>query len=124
MKALDQAILATRCGPRQATDDGRWVQTLRLPPDFIGFAGHFPDNPLLPAFVQIRIAQTLIEAAVSRRLVMTGVFQAKFKHPIRPDETVRVTVSLPRATDAAFEGRVQFSSDGRQAAVFRIAFAG
>jgi 3-hydroxyacyl-[acyl-carrier-protein] dehydratase len=124
MKALDQAILAARRGPHHTTDDGRWVQTLRLPPDFFGFAGHFPDNPLLPAYVQIRIAQTLIETAVSRRLVMTGVFQAKFQRPIRPGETVMVTVTLPHATDAAFEGRVRFSSDGRQAAVFRIAFAG
>lgn len=122
MNALNQAILDARCGPVKSIGVGHWAQDLRLTPGFIGFAGHFPDNPLLPAFVQIRIAQTLIEAALSRPVLAAVVSQSKFLRPIRPDETMTFTIQLPAETQSAFKAAIQVHVGNEKAAVFRLAF--
>jgi 3-hydroxyacyl-[acyl-carrier-protein] dehydratase len=122
MTSLNQAILNARCGPFESLSPGQWMQDLRLPPDFIGFAGHFPDNPLLPAFVQIRIAQTLIETALSRPLRAAAVSQSKFLRPIRPNETMTFTIRLPAETRSAFQAAIQVFVGHEKAATFRLAF--
>lgn len=122
MNPLARAILDARCGPIESTTDGGWEQALCLGPDFIGFAGHFPDNPLLPAFVQLRIAQTLIATALSRPLVLGTVFQAKFQRPIRPGETATFAIQMTAGTEAPLKARVQVRVNAERAASFQIAF--
>lgn len=64
-------------------------------PDFAGFHGHFPDNPLLPGIVQIMLAR--YTAAQGRSALLSRVKRCKFSHPIGPGQTVLVQVRAGRA---------------------------
>ncbi|MBL0716151.1 MAG: hypothetical protein JJV98_20900 [Desulfosarcina sp.] len=120
MSPLVQAILDARCGPAEPMEEGSFTQAFCFAPDFIGFAGHFPNDPLLPAFVQTRIAQTLIEVALSRTLVLRTVSQAKFRRPIRPGETVTFRIHLPTQALPPRHARVHVLIDAETAASFRL----
>ncbi len=78
---------------------------LRIPEDLLYFQGHFEDDPLLPAVVQL---DTLLCARVEQLWPelgpLTSASRLKFKVPIRPGDEIEVTV---RRADGA--QRVQFS---------------
>jgi 3-hydroxymyristoyl/3-hydroxydecanoyl-(acyl carrier protein) dehydratase len=67
---------------------------LRITPDCPYFEGHFPNNPILPGFVQIRWAvlaccerfEPLKHARLSR------MSRIKFKRPIGPDTDLKLTL--------------------------------
>ncbi|MEJ4043052.1 hypothetical protein [Erwinia sp. SLM-02] len=65
-------------------------------PEFSGFDGHFPDNPLLPGIVQIMLAR--YTAAVGKSARLCRVKRCKFLHAIKPGETVSVSVKPGRST--------------------------
>lgn len=54
------------------------------------FAGHFPGDPLLPAAVLLRSIGQALERQ-GRRL--TAVERIKFLRPVRPGETIDVTLT-------------------------------
>jgi 3-hydroxyacyl-[acyl-carrier-protein] dehydratase len=58
--------------------------------DFIGFSGHFPGYPILPAFVQILTALTLAEEQSGYPLELASVENAKFHIQLRPGQEIKV----------------------------------
>lgn len=84
-------------------------------PEFSGFEGHFPDNPLLPGIVQIMLARYTAAAGKNSRLA--GVKRCKFLHPIKPGETVTVIVEPGRHT-----GEYQAAISSNQIACTHIIF--
>ena len=68
-----------------------------LRPDFPIFAGHFPDHPVLPAMVQMIMAEMTLEAWQKKSLQTTAVRQGKFLRPIVPPATVRCTVAVVKS---------------------------
>ncbi|PJB32624.1 MAG: hypothetical protein CO109_03685 [Deltaproteobacteria bacterium CG_4_9_14_3_um_filter_65_9] len=83
-KAIDAS--ATEVLPGTGTGARRY----RFSPGFIGFSGHFPGNPILPAIVQIRAVLSLAEEEGGKTLRLAAVRSAKFLAPIRPDEDVSI----------------------------------
>ncbi len=63
--------------------------------NFTGFSGHFPGYPLLPAVIQLLIAQLLIERQKGCKIKVTLIEKAKFLSEIKPDDRIRV-----KCTDA------------------------
>ena len=57
-------------------------------PDFIGFSGHFPGYPILPALVQLQIGNILAEENEGRPLRISSVERAKFLLEIHPNQEV------------------------------------
>ena len=100
-----------------------------FPPEFIGFQGHFPGRPILPAVCEIQAALTMLEAWRGRRVRLRGITMAKFSAPVSCDEEVgylcsvtmedshgalaKVTVAKDGATVARFRLRVAFGDEGR-----------
>jgi 3-hydroxyacyl-[acyl-carrier-protein] dehydratase len=91
MNRMRREILAARLGefaPMGETFVGRFL----FGHDFVGFAGHFPGYPLLPAVVQILVGQIVAEALAQKEtgapLVATAVEKAKFVREVRPGEEV------------------------------------
>ncbi len=75
--------------------DGQSVTAqLSFPRHFAAFAGHFPEDPILPGFIQIELALDVL-----RRLNMAArlqaVRQAKFYLPIRPGQKVDASLASP-----------------------------
>ncbi|MDY0190910.1 MAG: hypothetical protein RBR22_09275 [Desulfuromonas sp.] len=61
-----------------------------LPPDFIGFSGHFPGYPIVPAVVQVFMAQLVAEQHLSMRLPLSSVERAKFHRQLQPLDIIDV----------------------------------
>lgn len=88
MNALRREIRASAAGDIERTGTETGARRYRFPPGFIGFSGHFPGNPILPAIVQIRAVVSLAEEEGGKTLRLATVRSAKFIAPIRPDEDV------------------------------------
>jgi 3-hydroxyacyl-[acyl-carrier-protein] dehydratase len=59
---------------------------------FIGFAGHFPEYPILPAILQTLLAQILAEQLSGEPLQFLSLNRAKFSRELRPDEQIDVSL--------------------------------
>lgn len=70
--------------------------------NFQGFQGHFPENPLLPAVVQLALVRFLCEKAVSKPLTPLTVEKVKFRAMLRPGDEFSVNVSLKENSDQWF----------------------
>ncbi len=60
--------------------------------EFVGFDGHFPEFPILPAMVQMLIAQVLAEAVVGQPLTLASLGRAKFMQQLHPGVQIDVRV--------------------------------
>ena len=65
-----------------------------FPATYVGFAGHFPSHPILPAIIQLAVVRYLCELALGKSLLPGDFNRIKFKGMIRPDERVLVTIDL------------------------------
>jgi 3-hydroxymyristoyl/3-hydroxydecanoyl-(acyl carrier protein) dehydratase len=70
-----------------------WQAEYDLRKDFIAFQGHFPAYPILPAFVQICMAQHLLSLALKRKLELIRVSAAKFTGPACPGIILQLVCS-------------------------------
>ncbi|EKD37202.1 MAG: hypothetical protein ACD_75C01220G0003 [uncultured bacterium] len=93
-----------------------------FPAGYIGFQGHFPDKPILPAIVQLAAVRYLAECAVGHKLLPRKVNKTKFKGMIGPDERVAVAVALS-AGSGGWQGKFSLTkSDGETAAGGSVEF--
>ena len=59
---------------------------LYFPSDFPAFQGHFPDNAILPAVVQVMSAVCILEKGLGEELQLKEIIKARFKEPVLPDQ--------------------------------------
>lgn len=100
----------------RANGDG-FCCTFRFMADFVGFQGHFPGYPVLPAFIQILAAQVAVEEHTGAPLVLRQVKRAKFMKTIRPGDDVHIVWS-EEEKDGGLISRVTITASGEKAAVF------
>ena len=121
MNALRCGIRASAAGDIERTGPETVVRRYRFASGFIGFSGHFPGNPILPAIVQVCAVVSLAEEEGGKTLRLAAMRSAKFLSPIRPDEEVSIrcrrrvdsgenlcdaTLSVAGKTSAAFQLRL------------------
>jgi 3-hydroxyacyl-[acyl-carrier-protein] dehydratase len=123
MNRLGQEIRKCMSGLTDAGKEGLTARFL-FPGDFVGFQGHFPERPVLPAVCKIQAAVAMLEAWKERRLRLDEIVLAKFAAPVTCDEeavflcqvtmedshraVVRVTVTKHGDMVARFKLRVAF----------------
>ena len=122
MNKLKQAIVSSAIGKKTKDETNVVTRRYRFKPNFIGFRGHFPGYPILPAFVQILTAITIIEEHKKCRLELRTVEKAKFHLPLRPDLDIEVTCAQRQVRDKSiFEARLTVTEG--LASSFRFTFA-
>ena len=88
-----------------------------FPPTFSGFQGHFPQNPVLPAIIQLMMARESIIKHIGRDLLITKITRAKFHKIIKPDIPVTVVWTL-REQEDAFVCKCTLETEGNPASYF------
>jgi 3-hydroxyacyl-[acyl-carrier-protein] dehydratase len=89
MSALLDAIKGSAIGPSQRAQDAI-TGNYRFSDDFLGFSGHFPGYPILPAVVQLAAALSLIEEQQGQ-VELVSIQNAKFLQEIRPGIPISIT---------------------------------
>ena len=127
MNTISDGILAARLGPAIREDGQTIRQDFSFPPKFVGFAGHFPEEPILPAVVQIGLGVVLSQALLAEKTGhqrLETVTRAKFLRKLKPDETItaQCTRRARRGPDGgAFD--VVLTVDQQQAAAYTLTFS-
>jgi 3-hydroxyacyl-[acyl-carrier-protein] dehydratase len=121
--SLDQAVIRCLRGHTTDPDAGPSARgEFVFPPDFPAFAGHFPDQPVLPAIVQMAAVRLLAAKALGHDLVPVSAQRVKFRSIIQPDEPVVVAVAL-QPHEARWRAAFTVSREGGTVASGRIDFA-
>jgi 3-hydroxyacyl-[acyl-carrier-protein] dehydratase len=123
MSGLAQEVRQCMSSLTEAGGDELTARFL-FPARFIGFQGHFPNRPILPAVCKIQAAIAMLEAWKRDRVRLNEISLAKFSAPVGCDEevqlrcrvemedghraTVRATVAKGSAKVARFKLRVSF----------------
>lgn len=89
--------------------------------DFIGFSGHFPGYPLLPAVIQLLTAQVLIERLKGCGIKITSIKKAKFLSEVRPGDRINVKCADITA-DENQKSKVTITSGDKSVSSFAIYF--
>ena len=122
MSALRKGIDASAMEALTGTGTDTGARRYRFGPGFIGFSGHFPGNPILPAIVQIRAVVSLAEVEGGKALRLAAVRSAKFLAPIRPDEDV--WIRYRRRVDSGMDiCDATLSVAGKTVAAFQLELA-
>lgn len=72
--------------PGEGAASGEFAAAFVFPPDFCGFAGHFPGNPVLPGIAQIMAV--LHACGGEPPSALLAVTSCKFLRPVGPGERV------------------------------------
>ena len=90
MDNLRSAIRSSASGPVRETEPGTFIRSYCFAPDFIGFSGHFPGYPILPAFIQVLAVLTMAEETKGRGLQVLTLEKAKFQKEIFPGQEIEI----------------------------------
>jgi 3-hydroxyacyl-[acyl-carrier-protein] dehydratase len=122
MNKLKQEIVDSAVSEIEESQMDTIKQRFRFSHDFIGFAGHFPGNPILPALVQILIGMTLTENHKGCRLEVASVEKAKFHIPLIPEKEIEVEC-CQRTIGELLSYDVRLLVSEGLAAAYRISFS-
>ncbi|MGB2809013.1 MAG: hypothetical protein WBC22_14815 [Sedimentisphaerales bacterium] len=89
MKNMNDEIRGCGIESAQKTEGG-WEKTYIFPSDFLGFQGHFPENPILPAVIQIMMAREAVAEQMGQEFDVTKLSRAKYMKVITPGIPVTV----------------------------------
>jgi 3-hydroxyacyl-[acyl-carrier-protein] dehydratase len=117
---LRQAIRDCQQGDIRETSDG-FVGDFCFPSRFIGFAGHFPGHPVLPAFIQLLTAQCVLQQRTGLAWCLARVKRAKFMKVVAPDQPLQVTWKEKESEDG-IQGSFTLTVDEQKVASFTAAF--
>jgi len=119
MNKLKQEICEATQGEIETVSPDKVIRRYLFPSHFIGFSGHFPKYPVLPAFVQVLSALMVIEEWKGHPFQPLSIDKAKFHIEIKPDQEVTIECREYEAKGApAFEAKLSIAEG--LAAVFHI----
>jgi 3-hydroxyacyl-[acyl-carrier-protein] dehydratase len=90
MSKLKKEIIKYAVGAIEEMDPQKVSRRYCFPPDFIGFSGHFPGHPILPAFIQVMAALAVIEHWKGCSFELSCLEKAKFRMEIHPGQEISV----------------------------------
>lgn len=106
MNKILQGIAAAKRGSA-TTDAGKTLEGRYCFGDtFVGFAGHFPGHPILPAIVEILTVVSLVSEHTGCRQQLIAVEDARFLHPVQPNQEI-----LVRCRQRSVKGKLLYDAE-------------
>ena len=118
---MNDEIRACGIKPAQKTERG-WEKTYIFPPDFLGFQGHFPGNPILPAVIQLMTARQAITEHMGQEFDVIKVTRAKYIKMVTPDIPITV-IWTAREQEDTFVCKCSLETEGSPASKLIITLA-
>ena len=101
---LDELRLTILQNPTAWSADQPLSAEVTIPPNFLGFQGHFPNQPILPGFLHLQLALAVLRLGVREMGSLAGVPVAKFHQPILPG--TRIVIDLWPGAPSQICGRL------------------
>ena len=118
MNTLIENIRTCSCQPAQQTERG-WERDYIFPQTFLGFQGHFPGQPILPAVVQAMIFRESIAEELAQDLKIVTMTRAKFLKMVKPETLVTAIWTL-KESEGRFLCKCLLESEGERVSCFNI----
>jgi len=119
MNQLRKEISEAAQGEIEMVAPDKVIRRYCFPSHFVGFSGHFPEHPVLPAFVQVLSALMVIEEWKGIPPRLFTIERAKFHIEVKPDQEMTVECKKYEARGTpAIEAKLSVA--GGLAAVFHI----
>jgi 3-hydroxyacyl-[acyl-carrier-protein] dehydratase len=93
------------------SETGEISTEVRMPPESLWFSGHFPGEPILPGIAQLGIVFDTFCGARRRLFTLTGFSRVKFKKIIRPQDSLKITVTPKADKEGVFTFRIVVDRD-------------
>ncbi|MEI8311654.1 MAG: hypothetical protein WCH98_12940 [Verrucomicrobiota bacterium] len=90
------------------------------PASFVGFQGHFPNDPILPGVCLLQSLRLGLEKAWSARLNITEILNAKFVAPVRPGDTISFAVAETSRSPHAVSTKAKVTCCGQRVAELSV----
>lgn len=90
------------------------------PAAFVGFQGHFPNDPILPGVCLLQSLRLGLETAWSARLKITEILNAKFVAPVHPGDTISFAVTEISRSPHAVSTKAKVTCCGQRVAEFSV----
>lgn len=123
MRQLIDAVRAAAIKELYHDEKSGWTRVFCFPEQFIGFSGHFPGAPVLPAIVQVLAAQVVAEMIIEKPLRLSSVTRAKFHVQIRPGDHAVVSCKEGSANAPGTAMDTKIVVEDQLAASFSMYFA-
>jgi 3-hydroxyacyl-[acyl-carrier-protein] dehydratase len=79
--------------------DSNLSTEIKFDNNFIGFRGHFPENPILPGVVIINVMIRMLELFNNKKYVLSQIKQAKFIEPVSAETKISFYVKSDKSKD-------------------------
>lgn len=91
-----------------------------FPKEFVGFQGHFKDNPILPGICKIQAVLAMYERFYNKRFRLSEVSLAKYFMPVTCDQTLTVKCNLKPVEDGTFIVKATILKEEAKAAMLQL----
>lgn len=118
MNTLVNDIQTCSHRPAWKTDRG-WEKEYVFPQSFLGFQGHFPGKPVLPAVVQIMIFRESIAEKLAQNLKLEMMTRAKFLKVVSPETSVTAIWTV-KEKEGRFLCKCLLESEGERVSSFNL----
>ncbi len=117
---MRRALQTTATGKLVSNEPDSGFQNFCPAADFIGFDGHFPGYPIMPAMLQVLLGIIVSEELCGTKLSLQKLDKAKFMAQIQPAQTITVSclITRPAAEDPqqTIKARITIASKEQKAA--------
>ncbi len=119
MSRLVREIEQCMSGLSEAAGDEVTARFL-FPPSFIGFQGHFPGRPILPAVCKVQAALAMLEASCEREVRLREIVSAKFFSPVTCGEEVLVRCAVAKQEEGWAVVKATVARSGESVAKLKL----
>lgn len=120
---IRREINQTAVGEFAKTSPETGSQNFHPKAGFIGFDGHFPDYPIMPAMLQVLFGIVVAEHILETDLVMKKLDKAKFMVQVKPDELINVSCRISRPAgdrESDIQAKVTITAAGKKVATMTL----